>query len=558
MTTFRRSVVRSYGPNAITWWTWLLSLPFALTVMSGLQYVTGGPLAVLAVAALQHAILGGLLLLGVAVLRLIRGRGRALAVYAIFGVVGAVRPLLFLEAGGLLGIPVAPGDLAGRMLVNLVVCVVVFALTAVGVDLVREHRGVFRRLRAAQQASERDVECAAERLRRLRSTAVDEVLSAMEEAAAAAAEERLEPREAAGVLRTLAEDVVRPASHRVYSDETADGAPDAEPLGRGEWSRSVIGGMRAAPPLSTALLYTALVVPFGLTLFGPSSLLPLATGLVVLLAAGAAATLVPLPSRPSLRLATLVLLSIAIGVLVALTSALGLMLGGLDASSAWFEALTYPVIALGVALVASLTLRVRSDQAELEEALQANVGTAARIRAEYDRERASLARLLHAGVQSELIAGALALTAAPAAGPETAALRIAEVVGRARDALRGGHEEPQAADEVRALVESWSSAIELRARYGDDVWERLADPSRASAVVDAVSEGLANAVRHGDGSRVEVELRPSGPDGVEVVIASGGSLDTRGPGIGLRQLAERGTVVLRELSGRVELVVGIP
>ena len=558
MTTFRRSVARSYGPNAITWWTWLLSLPFALTVMSGLQYVTGGPLAVLAVAGLQHAIIGGLLLLGVAVLRVVRGRGRALAVYAIFGAVGAARPMIFLEAGGLLGIPVAPGDLGGRILVNLVVCVVVFGLTAVGVDLVREHRGVFRRLRAAQRASELDVECAAERLGRLRSTGVDEVLSAMADAAAAASEERLEPQEAARVLRTLAEDVVRPASHRVYSDESVAGVPDAEPLGRGEWSSSVLGGMRAAPPLSTALLYTALVVPFGLTLFGPSSLLPLATGLVVLLVAGGAATRVPLPSRPSVRLATLVLLSVAIGVLVALTSALGLMLSGMDGSSAWFEALTYPVIALGVALVSSLSLRVRSDQAELEKALQANVGAAARIRAEYDRERASLARLLHAGVQSELIAGALALTVAPAAGPETAALRIAEVVGRAREALRRGHEEPQAADEVRALVESWSSAIELRARYGDGVWERLADPARASAVVDAVSEGLANAVRHGDGSLVEVELRPSGRDGVEVVIASGGSLDTRGPGIGLRQLAERGTVALRELAGRVELVVAIP
>ena len=558
MTTFRRSVVRSYGPNAITWWTWLLSLPFALTVMSGLQYVTGGPLAVLSVAALQHAILGGLLLLGAAILRVVPGRGRAFAVYTIFAVIGAVRPLLFLEAGGLLGIPVAPGDLAGRMLVNLVVCSVVFALTAVGVDLVREHRGVFRRLRAAQRASELDVECAGERLGRLRSTAVDEVLSAMEAAAAAASEERLEPREAARLLRTLAEDVVRPASHRVYSDEPALGPPDKEPLGRGEWSASVIGGMRAAPPLSTALLYTGLVVPFGLTLFGPPSLLPVATGFAVLLAAGAGVTVVPLPSRPSLRLATLVLLSVTIGILVAVTSAFGLVLTGLDGSAAWFEALTYPVIALAVALVSSLTSRVRSDQAELEKALQANVAAAARIRAEYDRERVSLARLLHASVQSELIAGALALTAAPAAGPETAALRIAEVVGRARDALRGGHEEPHAAEEVRALVESWSSAIELRARYGDDVWERLADPERASAVVDAVSEGLANAVRHGDGSPVEVELRPSGRDGVEVVIASGGTLDTRGPGIGLRQLAERGTVALRELPGRVELVVAVP
>ena len=85
-----------------------------------------------------------------------------------------------------------------------------------------------------------------------------------------------------------------------------------------------------------------------------------------------------------------------------------------------------------------------------------------------------------------------------------------------------------------------------------------AAPARASAVLDAVSEGLANAVRHGDGSLVSVELRTVGEDGVEVVIRSGGRLHSHGPGIGLKQLAEHGTVALREAAGRVELAVAIP
>jgi signal transduction histidine kinase len=144
------------------------------------------------------------------------------------------------------------------------------------------------------------------------------------------------------------------------------------------------------------------------------------------------------------------------------------------------------------------------------------------------------------------------------AGPEDAGARIAEVVGRARDALRGPQREPGAEEQLQALLESWSSAIRLEARIDEDVWGRLGDPVRASAVVDAISEGLANAVRHGDGTPIALELRSAGQDGVEVVIVSGGALVTTQPGIGLRQLSERGTVALKETSGRVELAVAIP
>ncbi|WP_374008817.1 hypothetical protein [Leifsonia sp. LS-T14] len=558
MQSLRRSIARVYGPSAITWWTWLITLPFAFTVMSGLQYVTGGPAAVVAVAALQHAILGGLLLVGVAVLRVIQVRGRAIAVFTIFAVVGGVRPLLFLEAGGLLHIPVAPGQLFARMATNAVVLLVSFSLIAVGVDLVREHRGVFRRLRAAQRASEIDVECARERLARLRSAAVDDVVAALEEAAMLAAVDRLEPLEGARVLRALAEDVVRPASHRVYEDEPVVRPPDSEPLGRWEWTSSVLAGTRAAPPVTTTAVFMALVLPFAVSMFGVDGLLPMLFGAAVLLTAVALVAVVPLPRDGVLRILTLLVLYVPAGLLLAAASAIGLSAVGAESSPAWFEAITFPVIALGIAFVASLSARVRQDQAELEEALRANVQTAMRIRQDYERERASLARLLHAGVQSELIAGALMLTATPAEGSATTAVRVAEVVGRARDALRTEHDDAHAADEVRALIESWSSAIDLRARIADGVWDRLADPARASAAVDAMSEGLANAVRHGDGSPVAIELRPAATGGVEVVIESGGTLEASRSGIGLRQLSERGEVSLRASAGRVELAVDIP
>lgn len=556
LTNFRRSFARVYGPSAITVWSWLITLPFAVTVMSGLQYVGGGPLEVFAVSGLAHAILGGLLLAGAALLRVVHGRARPIVVFAFFAVAGGLRPILFLEAGGLLSIPVAPGDLAGRISINVVALVVAFSLIAVGVDLVREHRGVFRRLRTAQRASQLDVENASERLAQLRADTVDGVVAALEEAAASAASRPMEPSAAARLLRTLAEDVVRPASHRVYATPAPDAVPEGAVAGAREWSVSVLGGMRAAPPIATATLFSALVVPFGVLLFGAISLLPLVVGLVVLLVANTVVARLRLPHRPVLRLLLLLGIYALVGVLLALSGETTLLLVGVRPESVWFEAATYPLIAVAVAFVGSLAVRTRLDQAELETALQSNVATAARIRSEYERERASLARLLHAGVQSELIAGALSLTVS--AGPNDAGARTAEIVGRARDALRGANDEPDAAEQVRTLLDSWSSAIGLTVGIGDGVWERLGDASRTAAVVDAISEGLANAVRHGDGSPVALELRPAASGGVEVVVLSGGALAASEAGIGLKQLSERGTVALRERSGRVELAVAIP
>lgn len=559
----RRLIARATGPSAITWWTWLVTAPFALTVMSGLQYVANGPWAVVAVASLQHAAVGGLLLCGSALLRITSARARPSVVLLIFALIGALRPLLFLASGAALGIPVRAGDLAGRIMINFVVTVTVFALIAVAVDLVRDHLGVYRRLRAARSASARDAEQAAERIGELRGSAVDDVLGQLETATEAAAEHGIQAQDAARLLRALAEEVVRPASHRLYEDEDAqpDAAAGDARVSNRDWVVSVLGGMRAAPPLLLALLYAALVTPFAIQQYGiVVSLLPLLSGLLVVWLANAVlARLVEVTVR-RWRLLVLVTGYLLIGVLLSATSDLVVRAMGHDPRLVWFESATYGVIAIGVALVASLSARVRQDQSELEAALQANIQSAARMRADYEHERASLARLLHSGVQAELIAAALALGAARGGRPEEdASAELRAVVQRIRAELLAPPAEPDAADRVAALVESWRSAIPLRTTIGDGVWDRLREPARASAVVDAISEGLANAVRHGDGTPVSLEVRPDRPSGVEVVVTSGGALASAQPGIGLRQLSERGAVTLHESgAGRVELAVAIP
>lgn len=553
----RRLLARATGRSAITVWTWAITAPFALTVMSGLQYVRGGPGAVLVLSITQHLVVGLLLAAGWAVLRVTPARIRVVTVFALFAAIGVLRPLLFLGVGEVLGITVETGDLGGRIGINVVTTVTIFTLIAVGVDLVRDHLGVYRRLRAAQRASELDAERAAERVSSLRHAAVDDVLAEIERAAAVA-DAPLRPSEAARVLRGLATDVVRPVSHWLY--ETEDVAPAAEAenpqVRRRDWVASVLGGMQPAPPLLLAVLFAALVTPFGLSQYGLLQCVPAVVGGLVVVAGGnLAVSRVASFTARRYRALVLVVGYLAVGVVLSLTTDAAIRVQGLHPHFIWFEAGTYPAIALAVALVVSLSARIRQDQQGLEAAVQASVFDAARLRADYDHQRAAFARMLHSGVQSELIAAALALGAG---GGDDASGELRTVVDRIRTELLAPPEVPDPEARVRALVESWRSAIALQASVAPDAWDRLRQPARCEAVVDAISEGLANAVRHGDGSPVTLDVRSVSAGGVSVVVASGGTLSTASAGIGLRQLAEQATVELRELDGRVELAVVVP
>ncbi|WP_434315733.1 hypothetical protein [Leifsonia sp. P73] len=271
----RRIVAQATGRHAITWWTWLITAPIALTVMSGLQYVTGGPWAVLAVASVEHLAVGLLLLVGRALLRVTPAAARAATVFAVFAVIGVLRPVLFLAAGWLLGIPAAAGDLGGRMAINLVTTVAVFSLIAIGVQLVEDHLGVYRRLRAAREASARDAVRAADRAQALRDSALDAVSEGLERATVAAESHGIRPVDAANLLREVAEQVVRPASHRVFdTDAPAGEESDAGRVRRRDWIASVLGGMQAAPPLLLAVLFAVMVLPFGVWQYGLLFCLP--------------------------------------------------------------------------------------------------------------------------------------------------------------------------------------------------------------------------------------------------------------------------------------------
>ncbi|MGJ4845623.1 hypothetical protein [Leifsonia sp. Le1] len=570
----RRLLARATGRNAITWWTWIITFPFAMTVMSGLQYVDGGRSLgrAAAVAGIEHIGIGVLLAAAYGVLQLTPDRMRAVVALLLFAAVGAARPFVFLGSAALLGIPVTVGELGVRVAINVVTCLSVFSLIAIGVDLVRDHRGVFRRLNAVRQAAEADELAALGRIRNLRAVSVDAVLARIEDAAAPAMLAGIEPADASRLLRSLANDIVRPASHELYvaeeaqparqearAESRAEAAAEPPAPGRIGWLRSVVSGIRPAPALPTAVLFVGMVAPFAVGEYGIGVALGQTPASLIILLLGniAVAKLSSRVKRAGARVATVLTGYIAVGVLLTVESALFLRAAGYSTTLIAFQAFVYPVVAAAVALVSSLSVRVRADQSAIEESMQAAVDAAARARAEYDHEREGIARLLHSGVQSELIASALAVGMSGGT-PADASAAVRDAVDRIRSELRGSRPRTDARTRIRMLADSWRSAMTLDVRIDDEVWDRLdGDDRRCEAVVDAMSEGLANAVRHGDGSPVTLELDRGEDDGVLVLVTSGGELASPGAGIGLKDLAGRAEVALRERAGGVELAVAI-
>ncbi|MFF1635385.1 hypothetical protein [Leifsonia sp. NPDC058248] len=558
-----RLLSRATGPSAITEWTWLVTAPFALTVMSGMQYVeiTEPAGAIWMVAALGHVGVGILMLIAYFLIKPFRGAFRAPAVVTVFAAIGLVRPFLFLASAAILGYSVQVGDLGSRIAINVVVCVAGFSLIAISVDLVREHFGVLRRLRAVQRAAQADGENGRRRIETLRERAVDEVLARIDETVRPAIRPGLPASEASKLLRSIANDIVRPVSHDLFdSADDPTAATDAAELPRPrmrDWLAAALTGLQPAPAGLTAALFVALVIPYALGTYGPAvTAVHSVVGGALLYAGNRAVS--ALARRASGAAATIVIIVgyAVTGVVVALESTVLLAGLGLTTERLWFQAALYPVIACAVALVGSLSTRLGEDARELEESLQTSVATAARVRAAYDHERTGLASLLHSGVQADLIATALALSAGDDADAERT---VREAVERVRTELEREHrDDPAPREQLARLVDSWSSAMPLEATIDDHVWGRLDDAVRCQVVVDAVSEGLANAVRHGDGSPVGLAIRPSIRDGVTVIVNSGGRLLRARPGIGLRDLSRHSEVILRERPGGVELAVSVP
>ncbi|MGI9186095.1 MAG: hypothetical protein ACR2J9_01005, partial [Gaiellales bacterium] len=131
-----------------------------------------------------------------------------------------------------------------------------------------------------------------------------------------------------------------------------------------------------------------------------------------------------------------------------------------------------------------------------------------------------VSRELHGSVQTRLIAAALAGERALASGDRAALEAAVTEAGRVLVQL-----EPQARavgsieEEVAARSDLWDGLCEIRVEI-DDLTGVGADPASVGRVVE---EGIANAVRHGGATRIDITVRAAGAGAIVVVIDDDGT-----------------------------------
>ncbi|MFZ4893150.1 hypothetical protein ACL9RL_01730 [Plantibacter sp. Mn2098] len=308
----------------------------------------------------------------------------------------------------------------------------------------------------------------------------------------------------------------------------------------------------------------------------------------------------------------------------ALTAAL-LTIIGRQAPYAWSALLIYPAVVVAVALGDGIARELANAEEALSVSLQEQAALAAASRRRLRDTRVRIARVLHGTAQADLVAVAFALSAGAGAGAGAGTRSAEEVVAAGSDsasesgtdeenrpsdrtvavpsalamdlvrdtvadmlqrvtAMSGGADadEPDETDDarrVRSVLDTWASVLDLTIDVDPGVWEWLAAPvqaseastgaaaasaARADAIVEILTEGFTNAVRHGTGRAARVRItahtdqvaEPIAPwSGCRVSIRSVGAIraghaagrvDGRGDG--------RGLSLLRGIASSVELV----
>lgn len=178
MTRRFRWLDRAFGSNVLTIWSWLLTFPFAVTVMGGSEYVDTTPVrgAEFAVAAIVHVLTGaGMFAARYTVLRPGQRRHRRARALIVFAVLGASRPFLLIVVSDAIGLQMQPGAVFTRVAINVVCTITMLTLIALLIDVLRRHQAVQRRLRSALTTLNLQREFDEQQLEGLRRQYVDDV-----------------------------------------------------------------------------------------------------------------------------------------------------------------------------------------------------------------------------------------------------------------------------------------------------------------------------------------------------------------------------------------------
>ncbi|WP_332602713.1 hypothetical protein [Arthrobacter sp. S2(2024)] len=546
--------------NALSFWSWLLTLPLALTVMNmfaGSVTLAGTgsvPLAEeasgTAVVFLVHVVLG---LLGILLRPLIPARpslkGRITTAFGTFAFLGACRPLLVAWSARALNIADLSEDLWARVLINIGAALVFLSAIAMLTDSIRGHAVLERRLRAAQAAIEAQLGFDEHRLRSIRSDYVTELSKRLDAVLASRMSATLHRSEASRLLRTISDDVVRPMSHQLFHDHTPlpPETPPPRPPSRAEPTEGLPHLIRAAPIALPVLLFESLIAVRLLTEYGLLFLLVqgVVGGTILLVGNAATARTVRRIASPLRRISAMTLCYAGTSALGASVTCLLQEAFGYAQLFYWSALWSYPLTALTVALLRAAERQRRRHEVRLARSLNELLKLADRAHQKLLHTRRRVARILHTKLQGNLVSSALALAgsrgndAEEDLAPQDVRDILASAVAAAQSEIL---EEPhgqsvRGASSIRELLSTWGRVLKLACDIDPGVWAPCdEDPARAEAVIEVLSEGFTNAIRHGVRNNVRVtmslpESRPTGSaadtGAIHISISSPGRL--RGP-----------------------------
>lgn len=549
------------GANAINLPAWLFTLVGG--TLAAFSWIPDGPesrmVAWVALSVAAQVVLGAVLLVARATYltpRPRRTRPVALIVTLLFA--GCLRGALLSLAGEELGL-VDQGYVLQRAMGAALAFTVWYSLATLVVDSWRTHRALVTRLRSEMSRDRALAEQSATLITRFRHEVVAQTQAALSAGLESASAASGRPLAAAQSLQHTVDDVIRPLSRELEEYAAADArlllVVEAPVVSARVPVRASLRGIftaRPFAPLATVAVIVATPLVVSMHLFGPL------VGAAAVLSAAAVVGLSLRALRGPIMAAVPrwpwgVSAVVVVGAWVGVTAGAGLLFGaviGLSGrqASLWMEttggsstgAAILSLVAMNLttmvvaAMDGSVEQQMRTVRGQLRVAVASVEWASARLRQRAWVEQRSFGRLLHGTIQATLVAAALKVRDQT---PEEAAETLAGLTTRLRYALGSGAEGPWR-QEMSNLSDVWDGAIDLAVTVTPEAESALdQDPLAAHSLVQVLSEGVTNAVRHGDADsvRATVEMEP-GYLSLTVMDDGSPSQTTSVPGTGTRIL----------------------
>jgi signal transduction histidine kinase len=326
-------------------------------------------------------------------------------------------------------------------------------------------------------------------------------------------------------IQAASDRIVRAGSHSLHDGVVVDEALTApsRPVRLGK----VLAGVRPAAPILGPIAFEALVftaaardfgLPFALFNFVMSSAI-LSAGCLVL--TSVAKRYWPRKGRLPLLLASY----LVIGLIATVAGQLAIT--WLDEfQPLWTGAFSFALFMVVVSIGPSMRRAQVEAESELASAVSDLAVELMRVRSLAEEQRRQYAHLMHGGVQAEMTAAALAISRAAEAGePTEAILARADELVALLEQQRESLDAEGTRETLTDVIDTWRLALDIDVSI-DSQAEALmsSDSELARRVVDVVSEGLTNAVRHASARTVSLAISSVRAAGVKVEVSHPGVL----------------------------------